>query len=164
MPELYFPVASADFLRRHSGRDPAELLTTSRIISNALHPDEWTEWCGAHGLQPPRTSNMIVLSSAELVVPAVLDGVGIGIGRRPIIDPLLKDGRLMPLFRDRAIGKAAYYLVPSPASRNAAARTVASWLMAEGRATAGASLTAEGAGGDLSDREKKTKKPKGQKR
>jgi DNA-binding transcriptional LysR family regulator len=83
MPELCFPVAGADFLRRHSGRDPAELLPTSRIISNALHPDEWTEWCGAHGLQPPRTSNMIVLSSAELVVPAVLGGVGIGIGRRP---------------------------------------------------------------------------------
>ena len=96
--------------------------------------------------------------------PALLDGVGLGIGRRPIIDPLLKDGRLLPLFRDRAIGKAAYDLVPSPASRNAAARTVASWLMAEGRATAGASLTAEGAGGDLSDRENKTKKPKGQKR
>ena len=105
---------------------------------------------------------MIVLSSAELVVPAVLGGVGIGIGRRPVIDPLLKDGRLMPLFRDRAIGKAAHYLVPSPASRNAAARTVAGWLMAEGRATAGESLMAEGAGGDLS--EKKTKKPKGQKR
>ena len=115
----------------------------------------------AHGLQPLRTSNMIVPSSAE---SAVLDGVAIGIGCRPIIDLLLKDRRLMPLFRDRAIGKAAHYLVPSPASRNAAARSVASWLMAEGRATAGASLTAEGAGGDLSDRENKTKKPKGQKR
>jgi DNA-binding transcriptional LysR family regulator len=54
---------------------------------------------------------MITLSSAELVVPAVLDGVGIGMGRQPIIDPLLKDGRLAPLFRDRAIGKAACYLV-----------------------------------------------------
>lgn len=126
MPELYFPAASADFLRRNRDKDTAELLRTSRIISNALHPDEWTEWCGAHGLQPPRTSNMIVLSSAELVVPALLDGVGIGIGRRPIIDPLLKEGRLMPLFRDRAIGKAAYYLVQTPTSRSAAARTVQS--------------------------------------
>jgi hypothetical protein len=38
----------------------------------------------------------------------------------------------MPLFRDRAIGKAAHYLVPSPASRNAAARTVAGWLWRKG--------------------------------
>jgi hypothetical protein len=44
---------------------------------------------------------MIELSSAELVVPVLLDGVGIGIGRRPIIDPLLQDRRLVPLFRDR---------------------------------------------------------------
>src|SRR5262245_46442941 len=136
MPEQYFPVVSAAFLARHGGRDPSDFLRSSRIISNALHPDEWTEWCGAHGLQPPRTSNMITLSSAELVVPAVLDGVGIGMGRRPIIDPLLKDGRLVPLFPDRAIGKAAYFLVrPHGGSRGdhlgAAARKVADWLIEE---------------------------------
>lgn len=132
MPELYFPVASAAFLRKQDVRDPAELLNSSRIIANALHPDEWAEWCGAHGLQPPRTSNMITLNSAELVVPAVLDGVGIGMGRRPIIDPLLKEGRLVPLFRDRAIGKAAYYLVRSRTrGRSTAARKVADWLIEE---------------------------------
>jgi LysR family glycine cleavage system transcriptional activator len=136
MPELYFPVASANFLHRNRGKDPADLLKTSRIISNALHPEEWTEWCGAHGLQPPQTSNMITLSSSELVVPAILEGVGIGIGRRPIIDPLLRDGKLVPLFRDTAIGRDGYFLVQLPTRRNAAARAVAEWLMAEGRATA----------------------------
>jgi LysR family transcriptional regulator, glycine cleavage system transcriptional activator len=164
MPELYFPVASAEFLHRNRGKDPAELLRTSRTISNALHPDEWTEWCGAHGLQPPRTSNMIELSSAELVVPALLDGVGIGIGRRPIIDPLLQEGRLVPLFRDRAIGKAAYYLVQSPTSRSAAARTVAEWLMAEGRAMVEAGSGDAVAEADRSGRSKKAKKTRGQKK
>ena len=77
MPELYFPVVSAAFLRKHGAHNPTELLNNSRIIANALHPDEWTEWRGAHGLQPPRTSNMITLNSAELVIPAVLDEVGI---------------------------------------------------------------------------------------
>jgi LysR family glycine cleavage system transcriptional activator len=165
MPELYFPVASAGFLRRNRDTDPAELLKTSRIIANALHPDEWTEWCGAHGLQPPRTSNMIELSSAELVVPALLDGVGIGIGRRPIIDPLLKDGRLVPLFRDRAIGKAAYYLLQPPTTRNAAARAVADWLMAEGRATieSGSRDRVGGAVEDHSGRGGKRKRARGQK-
>ena len=102
---------------------------------------------------------MIVLSSAELVVPALLDGVGIGIGRRPIIDPLLKEGRLLPLFRDRAIGKAAYYLVQRPATRSAAVRTVADWLLAEGR------VTVEGGRRDAAGeaRAKKTKKSRGRK-
>jgi hypothetical protein len=71
---------------------------------------------------------------------------------------------LVPLFRDRAIGKAAYYLVQPPTSRSAAARTVAEWLLAEGRATVGAKVTAGGAGGGLSDPKKKTKRSKGQKR
>ena len=106
---------------------------------------------------------MIELSSAELVVPAVLDGVGIGIGRRPIIDPLLKDGRLVPLFGDRAIGKAAYYLAQPPASRNAAARTVAEWLMAEGRATAESGLSDAAGGAEVSGRGRKTKKARGRK-
>jgi LysR family glycine cleavage system transcriptional activator len=163
MPELYFPVASARFLRQNRGKDPADLLKTSRIVANALHPEEWTEWCGAHGLQPPRASNTITLSSSELVVPAVLDGVGIGMGRRPIIDPLLKDGSLVPLFRDRAIGKAAYYLAQPPTGRNAATRAVAEWLMAEGRATAesGSGEAADGTGGDVADRGRKTKKARG---
>ncbi|HEV8388577.1 MAG TPA: LysR substrate-binding domain-containing protein, partial [Dongiaceae bacterium] len=166
MPELYFPVASAQFLRKQGTREPADLLKTSRIIANALHPDEWNEWCGAHGLQPPRTSNMITLSSAELVVPAVLDGVGIGIGRRPIIDPLLKDGRLVPLFRDRAIGKAAYYLVRPRASQSAAARKVADWLIEEARTgNEGETKSASGAsariGGGQSGAGRKTKKPRG---
>ena len=101
---------------------------------------------------------MIELSLAELVVPALLDGVGIGIGRRPIIDPLLKDGRVLPLFRDRAIGKAAYYLLQPLANRTTAARTVAEWLMSEGRATA-----ESGADGTVSGRGKKTRKARGQK-
>ena len=118
MPELYFPVASAAFLRKHGARNPAELLKTSRIISNALHPDEWTEWCTAHGLQAPRTSNMISLSSAELVVP---------------------------LFRDRAIGKAAYYLVRPRAGISSAVRKVADWLIEEAKAsTEGEMLVAAG--------------------
>jgi LysR family glycine cleavage system transcriptional activator len=167
MPELYFPVASAAFLRKHRARDPAELLKTGRIISNALHPDEWTEWCSAHDLQAPRTSNMITLSSAELVVPAVLDGVGIGMGRRPIIDPLLKDGRLVPLFGNRAIGQAAYYLVrPRAANQSAAARKVADWLIEEARASGEDAVssitgTGEGIGGGRSGAGRRNKKTKG---
>jgi DNA-binding transcriptional LysR family regulator len=104
---------------------PVVLLKTSRTIANALHPDGWwTEWRGADGLQRPRTSNMITLNSAELVLPAVLDGVGIGIGRRPIIDPLLKDGKLLPLFRNRTIGKAACYLVRPRGSQSVVARVI----------------------------------------
>ncbi|MEZ5833882.1 MAG: LysR substrate-binding domain-containing protein [Dongiaceae bacterium] len=145
MSELYFPVASAGFLRQQTVQDPAELLKTSRIIANALHPDEWTEWSAAHGLQPPRTSNMISLSSAELVVPAVLDGVGIGMGRRPIIDPFLKDGRLVPLFGDQALGKAAYYLVRPRAGQSAATRKVAAWLIEEARVGGKSERTASAA-------------------
>jgi LysR family glycine cleavage system transcriptional activator len=122
-------------MRKHGDADPASLLKTSRIVINAVHPDEWAEWCGAHGLPLPRTSNMVTLNSAELVVPALLDGFGIGIGRRPIIDPLLKDGKLVPLFRDRVIRKAGYYLVRPLTAPSAPARKVAEWLIEEAAAS-----------------------------
>lgn len=63
---------------------------------------------------------------------ALLGGVGIGIGRRPIIDLLLQEGKLVPLFRNRAIGKAAY-LVRSPTARSPVAQQVADWLIGEPR-------------------------------
>jgi len=109
---------------------------------------------------------MITLSSAELVVPAVLDGVGIGIGRRPIIDPLLKDGRLVPLFRDRAIGKAAYYLVRPRAGASSAARKVADWLIEEAKTSTEGDmrLTVGGAAsGERSAAGRKTRKSRGRK-
>ena len=69
----------------------------------------------------------------------------------------------MPLFRDKAIGKAAYYLVRPPASRSAAARTVADWLVAEGRVTVESGVREAAGGADLSNRRKKTGTTRGQK-
>lgn len=136
MAEQYFPVASAELLARHKGADPAELLASSRIIVNNLHPEEWHEWCAAHGLPPLQLKNTIRLSSAEMTVPAILNGAGIGMGRRPIIDPLLESGRLAPLFGARALEKAAYYLVwPEDRQLSRPVKAVLEWLAAEGRSS-----------------------------
>jgi len=136
MSEQYFPVVAAEFLARHKNVDAVELLGRSRIIANALHPDEWTEWCAAHGLEPPRRQSMIGLSSAEMVVPAILNGIGIGMGRRPIIDPLLESGRLVPLFGARQLENAAYYLVwPEGRQLLRPVKSVIEWLTAEARSS-----------------------------
>jgi LysR family glycine cleavage system transcriptional activator len=136
MSEQYFPVVSADFLARHKDQDPATLLASSRIIVNTLHPEEWGEWCAAHGLPPLQLKNTISLSSAEMAVPAILNGVGIGMGRRPIINPLLESGRLVPLFGGRALEKAAYYLVwPEGRQPSRPVKAVIDWLVAEGRSS-----------------------------
>jgi hypothetical protein len=42
----------------------------------------------------------------------------------PIIDPLLKDGKLLPLFRNRTIGKEACYLVRPRGSQSVVARVI----------------------------------------
>ena len=52
MPELYFPVVSAGFLRRNRGRNPVDLLKTNRIIANALHLDGSDGWWGLFGVLP----------------------------------------------------------------------------------------------------------------
>jgi LysR family glycine cleavage system transcriptional activator len=136
MSEQYFPVVAAEFLARHKGEDPAGLLATSRIIVNDLHPEEWSEWCAAHGLAPLKLHNTISLSSAEMAVPAILNGVGIGMGRRPIINPLLESGRLVPLFGTQVREKAAYYLVwPEGRQPSRPVKAVIDWLVAEGRSS-----------------------------
>jgi LysR family glycine cleavage system transcriptional activator len=136
MPEQSFPVASPEFLARRKGADPAALMASSRIIVNSLHPEEWQEWCAAHGLPPPQLKDTITLSSAEMAVPAMLNGVGIGMGRRPIIDPLLEAGRLVPLFGARTLERAAYYLVwPESRPLSRPVKAVAEWLEAEGRSS-----------------------------
>jgi hypothetical protein len=88
--EPYLPIASAESPSMSTTRNPAELLKTSRTICNALHPDEWAEWYDARGLQPLRTSNMIVL----------LGGTG---GVRPENE---RTATMLPSDRDRLEGAA----------------------------------------------------------
>jgi LysR family glycine cleavage system transcriptional activator len=74
----------------------------------------------------------LVLDSSELTLQAALEGVGIAMGRRPIVDRLLASRRLIAPFEREAQSVAGYYLVRiKGGAPTAAARKVERWLVEE---------------------------------
>jgi len=126
MPEFIFPVCRPGFWER----DPSEGLAGARVLVNELHPEEWNEWTAAHGLAPPDLRGSMVLSSSEQLQVAAEQGLGLAMGRRPLVDQALAEGRLVAPFGTAvAAGEAAYYLVwPRATGLTAAARQIARWL------------------------------------
>jgi len=137
LSEQLFPVATGGFLATQKTSEPAALIRSVRLIANGLHPGEWEEWCLAHDIAPPPAGRALVLESSELILQAALEGVGMAMGRRPIVDRLLASGQLIAPFGGEAESAAGYYLVRIRGEApTAAARKVARWLTEEAAAVA----------------------------
>jgi LysR family glycine cleavage system transcriptional activator len=129
LDEQAFPVCTPGYLDADWTGKPAEALRRARLIVNDTDPTEWDSWCKAHGLPAPSTRRAIVLHASDQVLEAATEGLGMAIGRRPLVDRWLNEGRLIAPFGSADLSGAAYYLVyPDDIEMPVAARKVARWL------------------------------------
>ena len=145
LDEQAFPVCAPGLLPPEQAERPDMVLRTARLIVNDTVPMEWQAWAQAHGLAPPDTRRAIVLHAADQTMGAAAEGLGIAMGRRPMVDRWLDDGRLVAPFGSGHWSGAAYYLVyPDDIELPIAARKVARWL----RQTAAETAAGERAPGE----------------
>ena len=108
-------------------------LSGARVIVNGAFPDEWLEWAGAHGIFGPALEGALAralrLESQEQVLAAAEGGLGIAMGRRPLVDESLRTGALLAPFEMPDHSQAGYFLCRAPGSTpSAGARRVWRWL------------------------------------
>jgi LysR family glycine cleavage system transcriptional activator len=126
--EQAFPIAKPGLL--DDDIDLATALKKVRLILNAGHREEWREWAQAHGLEPPAVDNALVVDGTEQILQAAAGGLGLGIGRRPMVDAWLAEGRLAAPFGTADEGTAGYFLVyPEEGELTVPARRVGRWLV-----------------------------------
>ncbi|MGH6923368.1 MAG: LysR substrate-binding domain-containing protein [Propylenella sp.] len=126
--EQAFPVCKPGLLP--DGMNPEAALREKRLIVNGGHREEWREWAQAHGVEPPSLDNALVLDGSEQILLAAGEGLGIGIGRRPMVDWWLANDRLVAPFGSADESGCAYYLVyPDGGELSVPARRVARWLV-----------------------------------
>ena len=132
--ESVLPVCSPSLLQHLSLARPEDLAAHTLLqmelsISGGM-PVEWEPWLAAMGLPGLEAAARLSFSGYNEVVAAAVAGQGVALGRRPLVDELLRNGQLVaPLGTDVATPRA-YILVVDPAARlRPAVRALESWLL-----------------------------------
>jgi LysR family glycine cleavage system transcriptional activator len=131
--EEAFPVCRPGYLSAEAAHDMATAIASSRLIVNVT--DEWRDWAAARVLPQPQMTNAITLSSYD-ILEAAAQGLGLAMGRRPMVDRYLEEGRLEAPFGSTDRSGCAYYLVfPDDIQPTVPVRKVARWLMSAAKGT-----------------------------
>lgn len=110
----------------------AHTLLQIEIAPGSGMPLEWESWLSAYGLPELQPRSVVTFSSYNEVIAAALEGQGVALGRRPLIDGLLRQKKLVTLFGTTKQTAKAYFVVSDPAARaRPAVRAFEQWLRAE---------------------------------
>jgi LysR family transcriptional regulator, glycine cleavage system transcriptional activator len=128
----HLPLATPQDLAAHT------LLQMEPSVSGGM-PVEWEPWLQAMGLAQLEPAARLSMSGYNEVVAAALAGQGVALGRRPLVDELLREGRLVAPLPKTIATPRSYILVVDPAAHaRPAVRALEAWLLqqaAEERAT-----------------------------
>ena len=129
LEETAMPVCAPGYLDPLPQEPSLEALRNVRFIVSANFPDEWEEWARAHGVEPPAHNDLITLDAMEQALQLAQSGYGLAMGRRPVVDGWLEEGRLIAPFGGADPTGAAYYLCrPAAATPTTAGRRLERWL------------------------------------
>jgi len=135
--EAMQPVCSPALLRGGPPlRAPADLrrhtLLQVAMSPQAGMPLEWAPWLQAVGLDAFEPAASLTFSGYGEAIGAAVAGQGVALGRRPLIDDLLKSGQLVTPFQDRTASPRGYYLVVESSARvRPAVQALERWLLDE---------------------------------
>ena len=142
--EVIFPVCSPKL-----ARDPARPLKKPEDLRlhTLLHmePDaagvlqSWSMWLRALKLENLAPTSVLHFSMYDQLIQATLAGQGVGLGRSPLVDSLLRQKKLVAPFKQTMASPRSYYLVESSGgARKPEVRAFVDWLRREAAADASA--------------------------
>lgn len=140
--ESLLPVCSPSLRRRGLALGtPADLAAHTLIDQAPAHqaagmPTEWQAWLRSVGLPDLQPASTLSFNSYSEVIGAALAGHGVALGRRPLVNTLLRERRLVAPFGGERSSERGYVLMVAGGDRAPpAAQALAQWLLAEARGT-----------------------------
>lgn len=112
--EEIFPVCTRKMGRSVDMESPAEGLaglTQIRTYYSSAYKDDWQAWLEASGVGPIDFAGEAIFNLQLTSLQAALDGVGIGLGRTPLVDGYLASGALFAPLPFRLRTGSGYFLV-----------------------------------------------------
>jgi len=110
-------------------KKPADLKRFT-LLHIGSFPDDWQVWLTAAGIKGIDASRGVTFDNPLVAYQAAMDGLGVALGRNPLIAPDLKAGRLVVPFDFKMSSEFAYYLVyPPEAIRRRKIKAFRDWLV-----------------------------------
>ncbi len=91
----------------------------------------WSSWLRQRGWAAAKPRAVLRFNQYDQIIHAALAGQGIALGRLPLLQPLVDEGRLVVVDPARTETDYAYWLMQAEASPRDAVRRVAEWIRAE---------------------------------
>ena len=91
---------------------------------------QWSQWLESAGLEKAKPKGILRFNQYDLVIHAALAGQGVALGRHNLIEPLLAEGRLIPLATSQkhSGNDNAYWLVLADQQPREEVKIVADWI------------------------------------
>jgi LysR family transcriptional regulator, glycine cleavage system transcriptional activator len=110
--EIVFPVCAPSVLDGGMPlRSLHDLVHHTLIESDTAEADDteftWSSWLSRFGLHREQMARQLRFSHFGLALSAAIDGLGIALGRSPMVDAELASGRLVRPFGEKVMAKAS---------------------------------------------------------
>lgn len=139
MGETLVPVCAPALAMSFGETGWPDLLRRAPLLHVTTTSADWDAYLAATGTPRERLGAGLRVDSIQMAFEAAARGLGIALGRHPLVDHHLAEGRLMALPAPRVPAPTAYWLVDGgAAAERPAARSFRIWLVAEARAAASA--------------------------
>ena len=92
---------------------------------------QWSSWLERRGWAGAKPRGVLRFSQYDQVIHAALAGQGVALGRLPLLQPLLDEGRLALVDPTRTETDHGYWLLQADAAPRRAVRLAADWIVAE---------------------------------
>ncbi len=128
-----YPVCSPDFQKKNKVRHPSDL-SNLPILKDSNQQDfftcNWNEWLEKSGHQGTEIGQGYSFNHLDLMIQAAINGQGVALARRSLVEDDIKEGRLVKLFEETPSG-AFYLAVLKDHEENSRVKVFVKWLKSE---------------------------------
>lgn len=111
VPESIVPVCSPRLVLPRRSPSDLEFFRTVPLIHCTSVVEDWPTWFRARKIAAPDIDLGIRVDTIQLAIEAASQGLGLALGRRPLVDPLLEDGSLIEVAGPAIPATTGYWLV-----------------------------------------------------
>jgi len=133
VPNELKPVCKPELLKRRPHLTRPEGLASETLLHSLARPDDWAHWLNAMRITNVNAYGGLRYESSVLAYQAAIEGQGVAIGQKVLVEDDVAAGRLVYLY-DFCLdmGSYTYYFVcPVDAARSKELEVFRNWLVSE---------------------------------